>query len=51
MLDECSASVRKSFQGLDNFSYQGAEAFDDLDKLVDKLVESGKTEEGAREMK
>lgn len=51
VLDECSASVRKSFQGLDNFSSQGAEAFDDLDKVVDKLVDCGKTEVWAREMK
>ncbi|CAH3156178.1 unnamed protein product, partial [Pocillopora meandrina] len=49
VLDECSASVRKSFQGLDNFSSQGAEAFDDLDKVVDKLVDCGKTEVWARE--
>ena len=30
---------------------QGSEAFDDLDKLVDKLVDCGKTEVWAREMK
>ena len=35
VLGECSASVRKSFQGLDNFSSQGAEAFDSLYKLVE----------------
>lgn len=51
VLDECSASVRKSLQGLDNFSAQGTEAFDYLDKLVDKLVDCGKTEVWAREMK
>ncbi|CAH3031128.1 unnamed protein product, partial [Pocillopora meandrina] len=49
VLDECSTSVRKSFQGLDNFSSQGAEAFDDLDKVVDKLVDCGKTEVWAKE--
>lgn len=51
VLDECSASVRKSLQGLDNFSAQGTEAFDDLDKLVDKVVDCGKTEVWAREMR
>ena len=28
VLAVCSSSVRKSLQGLDNFSVQGAEAFD-----------------------
>ena len=51
VLDECSASLRKSLQGLDNFFAQGTEAFDYLDKLVDKLVDCGKTEVWAREMK
>ena len=39
ILNVCSASTRKSLQGLDNFSAQGSQAFDDLAKLVDKLVE------------
>lgn len=51
ILTVCSASVRKSLQGLDNFSAQGAEAFDDLEKLVDKLVDCGKTQQWAREIK
>ena len=51
VLDECPASVRKSLQGLDNFYAQGTEAFDYLDKLVDKLVDCGKTEVCSREMK
>ena len=51
VLDECSAPVRKSLQRLDNFSAQGTEAFDYLDKVVDKLVDCGKTEVWAREMK
>jgi len=38
VLAVCSSSVRKSLQGLDNFSAQGAEAFDHLEKLDDKLV-------------
>lgn len=51
VLQECAASVRKSLQGLDNFSAQGTEAFDDLNTLVDKLVDLGKTQVWAREMK
>ena len=51
VLDECSASVRKSVEGLDNFSTQGAKAFDYLDKLDDKLADCGKTEVWEREMK
>ena len=51
VLDECSASVRKSLQGLDNFSAQGAEAFDELDKLVDKLADCGRMQVWAREIK
>ena len=30
ILSECSASVRKSLQGLDYFAAEGARAFDDL---------------------
>ena len=41
----CSSSVCKSLQRLDNFSAQGAEAFDRLEKLVDKLVECGKNQQ------
>ena len=51
VLAVCSSSVRKSLQGLDNFSAQGSEAFDHLEKLVDKLVECGKTQQWAREIK
>ena len=39
VLDECSASVRKSLQGTEAFDYS------------DKLVDCGKTEVWAREMK
>ena len=51
VLAVCSSSVRKSLQGLDNFSAQGVEAFDALEKLVDKLVDCGKTRQWAREIK
>ena len=46
ILDVCSASVRKSLQGLDNFSAQGSQAFDDLAKLTDNLVDCGKLPNG-----
>ena len=51
ILDVCSASVRKSLQGLDNFSAQESQAFDDLAKLTDNLVDCGKPPEWARDVK
>ena len=33
----CSACVRKSLQGLDYFSADGAKAYDDLEEVVQKL--------------
>ena len=47
----CSFSVRKSLQGFDNFSASGVEAVDTLKKLADKLVDCGKTQQWAREIK
>ena len=41
VLSACSASVRKSLQGLDYFISEGGKAFDDLLKLVDKLIDFG----------
>lgn len=41
VLSACSASVRKSLQGLDYFISEGGKAFDDLLKLVDKLIDCG----------
>jgi hypothetical protein len=40
ILNVCSASVRKSLQGLDYFSADGAKAFDDLEEVVDKIGDS-----------
>jgi hypothetical protein len=37
ILNVCSASVRKSLQGLDYFSAEGAKSFDDLEEIVEKL--------------
>lgn len=41
ILSECSATVRRSLQGLDYFSADGTGAFNDLLALVPKLVEYG----------
>ena len=51
ILNVCSASTRKSLQGLDNFSAQGSKAFGDLAKLVNKLVEYGEPHEWAGSIK
>jgi hypothetical protein len=37
ILNVCSASVRKSLQGIDYFSAAGAEAFDNLISVVEQL--------------
>lgn len=41
ILNACSASKRTSLRGLDNISTDGAAAYDDIIKLVDKLGERG----------
>lgn len=38
ILDECSASVRKSLQGLDTFAAEGGKAFDDIIDLLTTLT-------------
>ena len=37
VLKVCSASVRKSLQGMNYFSADGAQAFDEMEKMVHKL--------------
>jgi hypothetical protein len=37
ILKVCSASVRKSLQGLDNFSAEGANGFDELEEIAEKI--------------
>ena len=37
ILSECSASVRKSLQGLDSYAAEGARAFDDLAGVVENI--------------
>jgi hypothetical protein len=39
ILSACSATVRKSLQGLDYFAADGAKAFDDLCRIVERLEE------------
>ena len=51
VLDACSTSVRKSLQGLDNFSAQGSNAFDDLCETVDRIAERAKSQAWAKETK
>ena len=53
VLDACSASVRKSLQGLDNFYAQGSNAFDDLCKTVDmyRIAERAESQAWAKETK
>ena len=41
VVSECSASVRKSLQGLDYFASEGAGAFDDLAALVRQISQLG----------
>ena len=42
ILDVCSASVRKLLQGLTLTLTQGSQAFEDLAKLTDNLVDNNK---------
>ena len=37
VLSECSASVRKSLQGRDNYAAEGARAFDDLAGIMENI--------------
>jgi len=45
VLKECSATVRKSLQGLDYFAAEGARAFDELVTLVRQIGELGAGQE------
>ena len=37
ILDQCSASVRKSIEGLDNYVMEGCRGFSSLESILDKL--------------
>ena len=41
ILDACSASLQKSLQGLDNYTAEGSEAFDNMQKIVEALSNHG----------
>ncbi|CAF4127583.1 unnamed protein product, partial [Rotaria magnacalcarata] len=51
ILNECSASTRRSLQGLDSFSAEGSTAFDILFSIVDGLSIIGLTPSDAGELK
>ena len=41
LLEVCTASTRKSLQGLDNYTADGSEAFENLEEVIDKLYDAG----------
>ena len=45
ILSACTASVRKSLQGLDYFAADGSKAFEDLSQVVKKVSETGPGQE------
>ena len=49
--ESCGASVRKCMQGLDNYLAEGTKGFDDLRAIVDKLSQTGMTNEKATQLK
>ena len=46
----CSASTRKSLQGLDYVSSSGAQAFEDLSGVIEKLGDAGEGMDWAKDM-
>lgn len=51
ILSECSASVRKSLQGLDYNTSEGAKAFDDLSKLITEQAGAVELQEALKTQK
>jgi len=51
ILDVCSASVRKSLQGLDYFTASGSKAFNELENVADRLGELGMALSWAKQQK
>ncbi|CAF1548652.1 unnamed protein product [Adineta ricciae] len=51
ILNGCSASTRKSLQGLDYFSADGSTAFDNLVKIADEMVTIGVSDNIIRKLK
>ena len=50
ILSVCSASTRKSLQGLDYISSSGADAFEELLRVVEKLADAGQGTEWAKNL-
>ena len=48
ILSECSASVRKSLQGLDYLAAEVARTFDDLSAVLEQALENGARKEGVQ---
>ena len=51
ILDACSATMRKSLQGLDYIATEGAKGFDDLLNILDRLGERGLDEDVLSKLK
>ena len=49
MLEVCSASMQTSLQGLDNLTAEGTEAFDNMMKTIDTLVDNGAGEKWGKD--
>ena len=41
ILEVCAASTRKRFQGPDNYTADGSEAFEHLEEVIEKLFDEG----------
>ena len=48
ILSECSASVRKSLQGLDHFAAEVARTFEDLSAVLEQALENGARKKGVQ---
>ena len=48
ILSECSASVRKSLQGLDYFAAEVARTFEDLSAVLEQALENGARKKGVQ---
>ena len=50
ILSDCSASVRKSLQGLDYFAAEGAKAFEDLSVVLERVAPLGHGQDWEKDM-
>ena len=51
IIEVCSASTRKSLQGLDTCTADGSEAFENLEEVVDKLYDAGLSDSEAQRLR